>query len=68
MKAQIKIDVAIEVKREDYDKLQNMIDELTELQRQLDGIGDVSDLTDLLDNAIYSIHEFCEDIRVGILD
>lgn len=68
MKAQIKIDVAIKVTREDYNKLQNMSDELIELQRQLDGIEDINDLANLLDNTVYSINEFCDDPRVEILD
>ena len=68
MKAQIETNVSINLKREDYNKLQNMIDELSELYRQLEEIEDVGDLTDLLDNITYSIYEFCEDSRVGILD
>jgi hypothetical protein len=68
MRAEIKVDVTIALQRKDYNKLQDIIDELTELQRQIETVEEASDLTDLLDKAIFGIHEFCEDDHITILN
>lgn len=68
MIAQIEVEISVKLKREDYNKLQGMIEQLKELRSSLNINEEVDDLQNYIERAISNLYEFCDDPRVEVLD